>query len=921
MIRALGYYLSRTFVNQVKKLFRTWFLIFFLACCLMGGLIGFAAGSLADKRESFSSQSQIEELTDENADREEADTGIFASAFEGLDRNEILEAGMGLLTLVLFFYAVFSAEKNGSSIFLPADTALLFPSPWRPQSVLMFRLICRMAMYFFLAIILIFDLPALNDGLQLTAAGTAALIPAFFLVLFYDQLLTTFCYCWAASVPGRKKKLRTAGYIFCLALVAAFLAWTYAEGGSPLKAAVHFLSSPSGRWIPVWGWLRGMVFCAADGKIALACLFGCLLVLGCVLLLAAIRRLRPDFYEDAMAKSEETAAIQEQAREGRIAFRKGDKKDRSDKLMRDGLKHGRGASIFFWKELYNHSRFARFGIFNKTSETYLVIALAASLIGLRVLPDLAVYVPFLALAVVVFFRSLGNPLEKDLATAYYFLIPEAFWKKLLFSELGGLAVTLLDLLPAMILSAVLTRMQIMFFSGAIVFSLTLSYYCINTGAFLNATLPSDAGTPVKQLVQIMFVYFGLVPDIGIIAAGFSGAIDWLSVSRGILLAGLVNCLVGSIFLVMIPAFLDPVPGRIPYSVNEPSIEKKKQTRKEISLAGFACLFVFVVGSVLQFAAATLYTRLTGVETPGETASWLITFLPLYLAAFPLGICLLRKYPADKNGSSEELLRESPAEKNGTSEGLFRENPAVENNISEGETANKAANNNSNGLLQMTWKRFLAFFVVSVFLMYAGSWVGNLVNFCLKQLTGASSSDTAQMLAGMDSTLWKIVFPVIVGPAFEELFFRKALITRLLPYGERFALLFSAIAFGLFHGNLVQILYAFLIGLVFAYIYIRTGQIRWSVMLHILINFMGIIVAGSPLGDTENMSAASIAYLVFLIFCMLAGMAILIAKAQTCFFVKQERELPLKTAGKLTIKAPGFLAFLIVMAVMIILSFL
>lgn len=908
MIRALGYYLSRTFINQVKKLFKTWFLIFILACCLFGGLIGLAVGSLTEHGESVSSQSQIEEmeegeaeqgtLTDkgDNSDSEtkrqgiegkdSEDTGAFLSAFQGLERKEIVEAGLSLLTLILFFYAVLSADRNGSSIFLPADAALLFPAPWRPQSVLMFRLICRMGMYFFIAVIMILDLPALNDGLKLSAAGTVLLLPAWFLFLFYDQLLTTLCYTWAASAPGRKKILRGIVYALLLLVAVAYLAWLRSEGGSPLQAGIHFLSAPAGRWIPAWGWLRGMVFYAEEGKAGPAFLCGGLLVLGCVILLFVIRRLNADFYEDAMARSEETAAIQEQAREGRITLRKRDKKDRSDKLKRDGLNYGSGASIFFWKEIYNRSRFARFSIFNKTSETFLVTALAASVIGLRTLPDLAVYFPFLTLAAFVFFRSLGNPLEKDLATGYFFLTPEPTWKKLLCSELGGLSVTLLDLLPAFALGAILTRMQPAFFLGALVFTLTLSYYCMNTGAFLNATLPADAGVPVKQLVQIMFVYFGLLPDIGLIAAGFSGKFEALSVSRGILLAGLVNILIGSLFFFMIPAFLDPVPGRIPYPIEEPSAEETRMAKKSISYAGFACLLLFALGSLLQFGSGMLYPIITGREEMSETAFWLLNFLPLYAAAFPLAIYLLKK-PGRRTRERTTFQKES-------------EVPQVK--------------------MRMTLPRFLAFFAATVCLMYAGNAAGNLINLALGKLTGFSSTDAVQVLAGMDSMVWKLIFPVLIGPMFEELFFRKALIDYLSPYGERFALIFSALSFGLFHGNLVQFLYAFLIGLVFAYIYLRTGQIRWTMLLHILVNFMGIILAAKFVEDLDPIKPAAVIYLVLLLFCALAGMAVLITKVQTCFFLKQEKELPGDLARRLTWRAPGWLAFLILMICVMIFSF-
>ena len=42
--------------------------------------------------------------------------------------------------LAVFVFFALSADRNGSKIFLPADVNLLFASPMKPQSVLMFRL-------------------------------------------------------------------------------------------------------------------------------------------------------------------------------------------------------------------------------------------------------------------------------------------------------------------------------------------------------------------------------------------------------------------------------------------------------------------------------------------------------------------------------------------------------------------------------------------------------------------------------------------------------------------------------------------------------------------------------------------------------------------------------------------------------------
>ena len=47
------------------------------------------------------------------------------------------------------------------------------------------------------------------------------------------------------------------------------------------------------------------------------------------------------------------------------------------------------------------------------------------------------------------------------------------------------------------------------------------------------------------------------------------------------------------------------------------------------------------------------------------------------------------------------------------------------------------------------------------------------------------------------------------------------------------MLFSGLMFGLFHGNLNQFVYAFVLGLCFGFIYVKTGNIRYTIGLHML----------------------------------------------------------------------------------------
>ena len=81
---------------------------------------------------------------------------------------------------------------------------------------------------------------------------------------------------------------------------------------------------------------------------------------------------------------------------------------------------------------------------------------------------------------------------------------------------------------------------------------------------------------------------------------------------------------------------------------------------------------------------------------------------------------------------------------------------------------------------------------------------------------------------------------------EEIAFRKLIIDRTVQFGEKNAVLFSAMIFGLMHGNFYQAFYAFGIGLVFGYIYTRSGKIRYTIILHIIFNLIcGVLPSYFP----------------------------------------------------------------------------
>ncbi len=117
-----------------------------------------------------------------------------------------------------------------------------------------------------------------------------------------------------------------------------------------------------------------------------------------------------------------------------------------------------------------------------------------------------------------------------------------------------------------------------------------------------------------------------------------------------------------------------------------------------------------------------------------------------------------------------------------------------------------------------------------------------------------------------------ILAIVVAPIFEELIFRKLVLDRIGSFGETPAVLCSALIFGLAHQNAGQFFLAFLLGILFARIYLHTGKIVYTMLLHFMINFtatleeVGLLIWGNSF---------DLWYLIALGVLVLAGIVLLI----------------------------------------------
>ncbi len=102
--------------------------------------------------------------------------------------------------------------------------------------------------------------------------------------------------------------------------------------------------------------------------------------------------------------------------------------------------------------------------------------------------------------------------------------------------------------------------------------------------------------------------------------------------------------------------------------------------------------------------------------------------------------------------------------------------------------------------------------------------------------GGSVMPMLENVSGSADSFSMFLYASFLAPLTEELLFRGYVLRSLQPYGKRFAIVGSAVFFGLFHGNLLQMPYAVLMGLVMGYLTVEYS-IVWAISLHVFNNLV------------------------------------------------------------------------------------
>jgi len=217
--------------------------------------------------------------------------------------------------------------------------------------------------------------------------------------------------------------------------------------------------------------------------------------------------------------------------------------------------------------------------------------------------------------------------------------------------------------------------------------------------------------------------------------------------------------------------------------------------------------------------------------------------------------------------------------------------------------------------RISFREFMLCLVAAMGIGYAFNLMGAAFNAFVSLFSGktlAEMNPVVEMTSDLTPSM--VVYICILGPFMEELMFRGMLLKRARRFGDRTAVVYTALLFGLMHGNISQFLYAAFIGLVFGYVAVKTDSIRYTVPMHMAINSYNTAIA---LGEEFLYDAGltglavlyDLAFLAAIVMLIIGGVVIMKKYGRFCFRQLTWNNGPPSPFKKYVYLNPGFFLFL------------
>ena len=219
-----------------------------------------------------------------------------------------------------------------------------------------------------------------------------------------------------------------------------------------------------------------------------------------------------------------------------------------------------------------------------------------------------------------------------------------------------------------------------------------------------------------------------------------------------------------------------------------TFNKEDDMKKTFTYVGLSYSVLLIVNIVLVILLRYVFPDVREAITGNNVSKILVGVLPNWLISYPLLVVLLRRKPSEKP-ERHDL-------------GFFE---------------------------------LIMYIAISFGIVFCANLTGLGVVQVIQKISGYTLINPTDELLKDQNAMLLVVMVALIGPILEEIVFRKLLIDAIGRYNAGVAVIISGVIFGIIHSNISQFFYTLAFGLFLGFIYLKTGRLLYTIIMHVSIN--------------------------------------------------------------------------------------
>ena len=318
-----------------------------------------------------------------------------------------------VILLAFYTFAFINIAKNGfmggGSLFSLADINLLFTSPVRNTSVLLYAMLQQLGRSLFVGVILLLQFNNVNNYYGVGYGEFLLMVLFYGITVFFSQLVSVMIYTLCNGNEKRTAVVKTLCYLVVGLFAVCGIVGSYDSGTFTIESAVECFSNDLFLLFPVSGYFVMILQGIMQKKIAFVAV-GAVLVILLIVIFAFVVTLRKfDFYEDVLSSAQvnsNTGSVDTNV-----------PPDKKVKVGKTGFTKGWGSSVIYEKNKKENRRASVFYI-----DTFTVVLAVVNAIMAFTMDSL--WGIFAAQIYFVLFSVGSGRWLKELKNPYIYMIPE-----------------------------------------------------------------------------------------------------------------------------------------------------------------------------------------------------------------------------------------------------------------------------------------------------------------------------------------------------------------------------------------------------------------------------------------------------------------------------------------------------------------